>query len=94
MVEEGVGQLFPLSETMLIKSIMIVGYGNTVNNWTRWVSHCMVHVSRVQHICWVGLFHTSLLLTSYIHLLSVGHERQNQSGMDGSACLLWGNCRY
>eukprot|EP00752_Nemacystus_decipiens_P016996 g15219.t1 len=33
MVEEGVGQFFPFREAMLIKSIMIVGYGNTINDW-------------------------------------------------------------
>eukprot|EP00752_Nemacystus_decipiens_P014698 g13091.t1 len=33
MVDEGVGQFFPFREAMLIKSIMIVGYGNTINDW-------------------------------------------------------------
>eukprot|EP00752_Nemacystus_decipiens_P013869 g12314.t1 len=33
MVNEGVGQFFPFREAMLIKSIMIVGYGNTINDW-------------------------------------------------------------
>lgn len=37
MVGEGVGQFFPFQETMLIKSIMIVGYGNTVNDWNRYL---------------------------------------------------------
>eukprot|EP00903_Cladosiphon_okamuranus_P015283 g14123.t1 len=33
IVEEGVGEFFPFSEAMLVKSIMMVGYGNTVNDW-------------------------------------------------------------
>ncbi|CAM9223101.1 unnamed protein product [Pylaiella littoralis] len=33
MVETGVGQVFPFQETMSIKSVMFVGYGNTINDW-------------------------------------------------------------
>ncbi|CAN0256356.1 unnamed protein product, partial [Ectocarpus sp. 13 AM-2016] len=33
MGEAGEGEFFPFQEEMLITSVMIVGYGNTVNDW-------------------------------------------------------------
>ena len=36
MGERGVGELFRYKRSMLIKSIMFVGYGNTINDWNRY----------------------------------------------------------
>lgn len=47
VVEEGVGQFFPFREPMLIKSIMVVGYGNTVNDWNRWEIILGFHWARI-----------------------------------------------
>ncbi len=35
MKERGVGEMFGFAWPMRVKSIMMVGYGNTINDWNR-----------------------------------------------------------
>lgn len=73
--EEGVGQFFPFRETMLVKSIMIVGYGNTVNDWNRWALS----------VCSLRSFSTYIIITY------MGESMETARNISARGGSVWGS---